>query len=311
MILSFLLSVLLQDLPSSKNIAVFQDVTTQKHIVLSTLPVASIRKFLPPIKKNIDGKESLGVEITARAGIVLDVKSGAVLFSKDYNVKSSIASITKLMTALVFLEYNPGWDTKITMSIEDERNGASSRIYRGEETSVKDLFYASLVSSDNNSTMALVRSTGLSEKEFVDKMNEKAKFLGLRDTVFEDPTGLLEGNVSTSMDIAKLIYNAMLNEEISKATTRPVYSVSIYNKSTQRKIYNTDTLLDSYINKAYEIKGGKTGFTNEAGSCLGVMVNNKKGNDIIVVVMGSENNSMRFNEVKALTQWAFDNYSWN
>lgn len=310
MMISLLLGVLLNDFPQQDiNFSHIQ--IPQEQVVWQSLPESDSRRFRAPQKKIINGKESLGIELSARSAIVVDVKSGKVLFKKDYEKPGSIASITKLMSALVFLDSNPKWDEQIILEERDERTGASPHIYRGEVVSLKDLFYTSLVSSDNNSTMALVRASNLSQSAFVQKMNDKAVELGLTNTYFVDPTGLNEGNISTALDISRLIYHAIQDKNIAKATTHSAYTITILNKNTKRRIYNTDQLLDSYINRTYKIKGGKTGFTYEAGSCLGVVVDDKNGNEIIVVVMGSKDNQHRFNEVKGLTQWAFDNFEWN
>lgn len=308
--LSLLLGVLLHDLPTTQTIDFSHIQVPQERVVWEMLPEAGEREFLPPIKNVIDGKESLGIDLTARSAIVVDVKSGKILFEKGYDTQNSIASITKLMTALVFVDHNPGWEKEITLEQQDERVGAAPKIYRGESVSIHDLFYSSLVGSDNNATIALVRATGLGEANFVKRMNEKAAELGLEKTYFVEPTGLHEGNISTALDVSKLIYHATQHPKIAHATTQPTYTLNILNKDSARRIYNTDKLLDTYINQAFTILGGKTGFTYEAGSCLGIAVKDKSENDIIVVVMGSKNNEYRFKEVKGLTQWTFDNYTW-
>lgn len=311
MIVPFLLGLLLQDVQAKAFLSIIPIEKTPVVVEWQRLPDASLKIPKPPTKKIIDGKESLGLQVTAKSAIVVDAASGKVLFNKDLDTKTPIASITKLMTALVFLDYNPGWNTVVTLEERDERVGATPRIYRGETVTVKDLFYSSLVSSDNNSTIALVRTSGLSESEFVQKMNEKALSLDLDNTDFVDATGLDSGNKSTALDISRLVYYALRSEEISHATTRPAYQFTVANNNKRRTVYTTDRLLESYIHEKYNIRGGKTGFTNEAGSCLGVSVEGEQGQEIIVVVLGSQDNQYRFHEVKGLTQWAFDNYNWS
>lgn len=308
MMLSMLLGLLLNDFSN----AVTEPVAEPPAIVnFQELPHAEDRPpILTPTKIIKDGKESLGVEISARSAIIVDVHSGKVLFEKNNQEKNSIASLTKLMTALTFIDYNPGWEKQIEMAKSDERNGATAHIYRGETVTVKDLFYTSLIGSDNNSTIALTRAAGLDIDTFVNEMNKKAEQLGLKDTVFTDPTGLDEGNISTPFDISKLIFHALNIPEIETATSKSSYLITIQNKNLKRTIYSTDLLLNSYINKSYSIRGGKTGFTPKAGACLGIQVEDKDKNDIIVVVMGSRDLNSRFHEVKALTQWAFNNYTW-
>ena len=132
----------------------------------------------------------------------------------------------------------------------------------------------------------------------------------MSNTKFADPTGLDSDNISTAFDLSKLLFHAIANSDIKNATTKKAYNISILNNKSSRTVYNTDILLDSFINKEYTIIGGKTGYTPDAGACLAIRVEDHEGNDIIVVVMGSRDQNSRFHEVKALTQWTFDNYTW-
>lgn len=310
MMLSLLLSVLLQDISHPPQLSLDNRGIEHQQLKFNQLPESSERSYKVPVKKMVDGRESLGIEISGRSGIVVDVHTGTVLYSKEGHLQRPIASITKLMTALVFLDHNPGWEKEMVMLPADERVGAAAKIYRGEAVTVSDLFYASLVSSDNNATIALMRSTGLSESEFVRLMNEKSTEIGLKNTVFVEPTGLDQRNVSTALDISYLLYHSLQDPFIADATTRSVYSFDILNNEKTRNVYATDRLLDSYLNSSYTIKGGKTGFTYDAGSCLGIQIEDKDGNELIVVVLGSNNNQTRFTEVKALTEWTYDNFTW-
>jgi len=312
MIVQLLLSVLLQDLPSSDLIMQrTQKMMQQTTVVQEQLPASNLRVGRPPKKLVVDGKESFGVDISAQSAIVVDAKTGAVLFGKESFQEGSIASLTKLMTAMVFLDHNPGWDVPVILEQRDERAGAATKIYRGDEVTVRDLFNASLIASDNNSTMALVRSTGLGHAKFVELMNAKAVELGLEKTSFVEPTGLNAGNRSSAYDLSQMIYHALQRDEIQTVTSRKLYTVAALNSGAQRRLYTTDQLLDSYLNKKYRILGGKTGFTYDAGACLGIQVQNKEENNIIVVVMGAKDKNARFHEVKGLTEWTFENYSWN
>ncbi len=311
MIWNFLFNLLLSDLSHK----IKQDIVyllRPQYIVLQSFPAIEDRKVSAPKLKNKNTNASLRIipKISAKSALVVDVESGKVLFEKNGRYKGPIASITKLMTAIVFLENKPNWEKVITMKKIFERNGAWPKIYRGEQVKVRDLFYTSLVSSDNNSTVALVKSSGIPEKDFVKKMNEKAKQIGMVNTFFVEPTGLSEKNVSNVYDLAKLIFYALKKEKIADATTRTFYSFIIQNTGKKRIVHNTDKLLDSEMNRIFKIKGGKTGFTFEAGSCLGVLVEDKQGKKIIVIVLGSKDNNARFQEVKALTKWTFENYIW-
>ena len=116
--------------------------------------------------------ENVGVKVSAERYVAIDVNSGKILLQKDVEDAQPIASITKLMTALVVLEQNPNWDQVVEMKKVDETYGAFAHIYRGEEVLFEHLWQAALVTSDNNSIMAMIRALGLTRAEFVEKMND-------------------------------------------------------------------------------------------------------------------------------------------
>ncbi len=257
------------------------------------------------IPHKIDNK-SLGVKISAQSAAVMDIKTGIVLWQKNANEVRSIASISKLMTALVFLEHNPGWQTEMTMEHADETNGGTARILRGETVSVKDLFYTSLIASDNNATTALVRSTGLSKEEFVALMNQKAADLQLKHTSFVEPTGLEDGNQSTVLDILLMAKQAFNNPDIKAAVNNKNYTFSTLS-GREHKIQSTNLLLNSYMN----IIAGKTGYINAAGYCLVSEVAGENGQVILSVVLGSDSHESRFQDLKILSAWVLDNFVWS
>jgi serine-type D-Ala-D-Ala endopeptidase (penicillin-binding protein 7) len=256
-----------------------------------------------PYKKN---HNSLGVDITAQAAAVMDKDSGAILWQKNADQVRSLASITKLMTALVFLENNPGWNTEITLEKRDEANSNAPNILRGETVTVKDLFYTSLIASDNNTANALVRSTGLDRNEFVGLMNKKAVNLGLDNTKFKDTTGLNQSNKSTALEILKLANTAFANQDIVEATAKQNYSFQAVT-GKHHKIFSTNNLLNSYL----DVVAGKTGFIFESGYCLVSEIKNDNGDNIIAVVLGSETNLDRFQDLKILSAWILDNFVWS
>jgi D-alanyl-D-alanine carboxypeptidase len=167
-----------------------------------------------------------------------------------------------------------------------------------------------LVGSVNNAAMALARSTGLTNEAFIAKMNVKAGELGLKNTIFSDPTGLLPENQSTARDVAKLLAKAMESEEIKKAVVQKRY---IFSPVGSRKTYyvkSTNELLWSFINEApYTFIGGKTGYIEESGYNLAVEVE-RGGHRVVIVVLGSASAEDRFKEIKGLADWTFENYQW-
>lgn len=257
-----------------------------------------------PYRKNND---SLGMAITAHSAIVIDKETEQILWQKNPEEARSVASLTKLLTALVFLDNNPGWEEVVTIQQSDYREGGRIRVYQGEEISIRDLFNTMLIVSSNNATVALVRSTGLSEEEFVVAMNQKAQELGMIQSVFLEPTGLEPDNISTASDIIKLAKAAFNQEEIRWATSQKQYTYSILNAPRSYSLDNTNKLLNSYL----KILAGKTGYLEESGYCLVSEVKGPEEQEIIIAILDSQSETDRFQDLKALAQWAFDNYNWN
>jgi serine-type D-Ala-D-Ala endopeptidase (penicillin-binding protein 7) len=250
----------------------------------------------------------LNVVISAKSAMAVDVKSGKILFEKSSDKILPMASITKLMTALVFLDYNPGWQTEWSTIDSDRRNGGIIYLNTGEILTLDNLFKTTLIVSDNDSAMALSRATGLNESDFVAEMNARAKQLGLDNTQFADPTGLKSANRSNVRDLVKFLSIALGNKEIAEATSTAYFEFEAFNGDKKRivKLKNTDILLKSYLN----ILGGKTGSLDEAGYNLAVKVKGEKNQEIIVVVLGSQSNVDRFQDVKAVADWVFNNFQW-
>lgn len=247
-----------------------------------------------------------GIEATADAYVVREAGSSQKVLAKNSDLPLPVASLTKLMTALVFLEEDVPMDKVMTLLPEDDRIGGKLYVYRGEEVSVSDLFYVALVGSANNATVALVRSTGLEMEEFVEKMNKKAKALGMHQTRFNDPTGLDVGNVGSAYDISLLVEAALERQEIRRALLTDPYEFETINTKDGHSISNTNGLLDSFLaEEPYAVLGGKTGYLDEAGYCLGIGAQ-QSGHKMIAVVLDSESSSARFAEAKALLFWAFE-----
>jgi len=244
------------------------------------------------IKYSNKGRFSL----TAKSALVLDPDKGTVLYDRNCEEVRSIASLTKLMTAMVFLECGIDLFDTITISREDARASARSRLRPGETFYLIDLLHASLMSSDNRATRALVRATGLSPQEFVGRMNRKADSLGLVNTEFSDPTGLDADNVSTAWETAKLLNVALSYPLISQITTKKSYKFFCVNK--RRRIHqlgNSNRLLRG----DFEVLGGKTGFIGKSGWCLAVMLKNIE-EKLCIVVLGASSNRRRFAEAKQI-----------
>lgn len=247
--------------------------------------------------------------IDARAGVVIDKKTGLLLWKKEAGGIYPIASISKLMTALVFLDHNPGWDALYRIAKEDRREGGKIYLYFGDEVKVRDLFYLSLIGSANTATQALVCSTGLSEADFVDKMNAKARELGLENTRFSDPVGLSDGNTSSPSEVAILAKISFLRKEIREASLLKKYEFTTKD-GRGVKVSSTDYLLGNFPQNGIGIIGGKTGYTEKAGFCfVGEFVDNNN-HGVISVVLGAPSNEERFGQTKNLIGWIYASYEW-
>jgi D-alanyl-D-alanine carboxypeptidase len=259
----------------------------------------------------IPAKESspAALRIFASSSLAIDRDSGEVLWDNDSATIRPIASITKLMTALVFLKTNPVWDKIYELQKEDVRVGGKSYIYPGDQAKVKDLFYLTLIGSDNTAAVALVKSTGLTEAEFVAKMNRQALDFGLIATKFEDISGLSNGNVSTAKEAAGLAKKCLANKKIRDTSIEEDYEFSTAGGRIV-KVASTDQLLSVFPIDGINIIGGKTGHTDESGYCFVGEFINEAGHKIISVVLGTDSDLDRFAETKKLVKWAYDNFIW-
>ena len=235
----------------------------------------------------------------AKAAYVVDETSNRVLFQKNPAQLYPIASLTKLMTALVYFQTNPQFDRVVEIAPEDVKNSSKSHIRPHEEITVRDLLHAMIMASDNVATKALVRSCGIPGYEFVNRMNAMADSMGLTGAHFVEPTGLSEQNVATATAIAALLRSAASNPIVSSIMQKQTYTFASNRKL--HRLVSTNRLLRS----KWRITGGKTGFINEAGYCLATLVETPSGTEVTAVLLGAPSNRMRFAEARRLLDWTF------
>jgi D-alanyl-D-alanine endopeptidase (penicillin-binding protein 7) len=242
--------------------------------------------------------------VYARNAVVVDPATHEVLFEKQSLQTVPIASLTKLMSAMVFLEQKPDLRRMAEVTREEIRGGGHTRLWNKEQVTLYDLLHMSLMNSDNVATRVLARESGLSPGEFVAHMNEKARKMDLDNTRFAEPTGLDQRNVSTAVDVARLVQAAADHYLIREITTTPEYVfVGEYpgRKHTVARthhIVNTNRLLRS---NRYEFSCSKTGFISQSGYCVATWVRDR-GRDLITVVLGAPTNATRFADVVRLVQ---------
>ena len=238
----------------------------------------------------------------SRRYIVYDRISKSMIIGKNEDVKSAMASTTKIMTTIVILE-KADLNEKVTVSAKAGGTGGSRLgLKRGDKTSVRDLLYGLMLRSGNDAAVALAEHVGGSVKGFAELMNEKAIELGLTNTHFVTPHGLDDANhYTTALELAKLTDYAMDNETFAKIVGTK--STTIYINNQSRQINNTNELL-GVLNG---VVGVKTGFTNNAGRCL--VTETKRNNmDIITIVLGEDTKKDRTKDSVNLIEYTFSKY---
>lgn len=245
------------------------------------------------------------IELQAKAGAAVDLSSERFFYQKNINEPLAIASLTKLMTALVVLE-NYDLDGLIKISkTAIETEGNKGALVLGEELTVKELLKIMLIESSNDAAAALAEKNGeLSVQEFVELMNQKALALDMRQTKFKDPSGLNGGNVSSVSDLVKLAkYLFSAWPEVAQITRTSALTVFSADGKISHQLKNTNQLLG----KIPDIIAGKTGYSDEANGCLLIVAQINENNKIITVVLGS---SDRFGETEQLLNWLKAAYIW-
>lgn len=238
----------------------------------------------------------------SRRYIVYDRISKSMIIGKNEDIKSAMASTTKIMTTIVILEKADLNETVTVSAKAGGIGGSRLGLKRGDKASVRDLLYGLMLRSGNDAAVALAEHVGGSVKGFAKLMNEKAIELGLTNTHFITPHGLDDANhYTTALELAKLTDYAMDNETFAKIVGTK--STTIYINNQPRQINNTNELL-GVLNG---VVGVKTGFTNNAGRCL--VTETKRNNmDIITIVLGADTKKDRTKDSVNLIEYTFSKY---
>lgn len=288
----------------TENFVYWYGVSRDPYVLSASLRQAALEKDLEKARER-NRPDAEEVNIGARSALSLVIENGKqkVLFEKDSQKIYPIASLTKLMTALVvFDSYN--FNDKVRISeeaVDQEGESKFEPLVAGEEFSVKNLLYIALLESSNDAAYALSQVVG--KDRFVELMNKKAEEIGLDDTLFTNPTGLdpddikAPRNYSTARDVAELARYILENEPgIFEITSLRSWEV-VDEKGKVRYFIpeNTNKLIDEIP----EIIGGKTGWTPSARGCLLVLLKDSHNKYYINVVLGSNN---RFREMREIIQ---------
>ena len=237
--------------------------------------------------------------LRSNVALIQDAINGETVFAKNTGAVLPIASITKLMTALVLLDGNVDLNQRVAVSGEDQDflKGTRSRLRPGAVLTRDELLLIALMASENRAASALARTYPGGTDVFVRAMNAKAQALGMRDTRFSDPTGLSPSNVSSARDLARLVLAAQQHPVIGQYSTRE--SATVYALGRPIAYRNTNGLVRG---GQWDIGLSKTGYISEAGRCL-VMRVRLASRDLVVVLLDSWGKYSRIGDANRIRKW--------
>lgn len=243
-------------------------------------------------------------QISAQSAVVYDLKSSKYLYSKNINLRLPIASLTKLMTAVVVMELL-NLDDIVTVPKEAIKiDGEKQTLYLGEKIKVRDLLKMMLIESSNDAAYALKFYAASLGIDLIQKMNAKAVELGMINSIFHDPAGLNDEASSTAEDLIKLVKFSMRFNDIWIILAEKISTIYSVDGKIEHRVKNTNQLLDIIPG----VLGGKTGYTEKALGCMILLVEVSDKNDkLISVVIGSKE---RFTDTQKIINWARNAYIW-
>lgn len=264
-------------------------------LVAGVSPALAQGAATPRFKVDLLGNQVPAVR--AAAAIIYNPQTGQVLWGENQHEQRSIASLTKLMTAITFMAGSPDLAQTVRVAASDIRRASVTYLRAGEIVSFGDLLHLTLIASDNGAARVLARTSEGGTEAFVSRMNDMAQHLGLTSTRYADPSGLDDDNVSSAYDISQLV-----SLVTTDALLGPITRMTRYEARTDRRrisIKSTNRLLDSEP----DLVGGKTGYIRKAGYCLATLFQVPDGAQVAVVVLGATNSTTRFWEAHHLFNW--------
>ncbi len=240
-------------------------------------------------------------KLKSAIALIYDEQSGNSLYTKNADTIAPIASITKLMTAMVVLDAQLPLDEEIAISRADmdRLKGTRSRINPGLKFTRGELLRLALMSSENRAAAALARTYPGGTQTAIQMMNIKAMQLGMKGTQFVDATGLNSDNVSTALDLVKMVRAAQEYDLIQQYTTTSSYTVKPIGRGRPMRFSNTNPLVR---NTSWEIGVSKTGYISEAGRCL-VMQAKIDERDVVIVLLDSWGSRTRIGDANRIKRW--------
>jgi len=258
-------------------------------VVLICLLVVQTAEAKPRKHKRIIPTNTMSI-------IHVDLTQDSIIRGQNIEQVRALASITKLMTAIVALDHNTDMDKMLTLSKLTHSKLPRREYTRGE------LFHAMLIRSDNGAAETIAADYPGGREKFITDMNIRAMMMGLKNTHFNDPTGLDNGNVSTAEEVSHLVVGAAFYPMIRDISTKKESTILIQVKRKDRSIVlsNTNRVL---LREFDSIRLSKTGFTNPAGFCVAILIEHPVKNEIhhqVIVVMGAKNTAQRVDTVKRM-----------
>ncbi|WP_019673013.1 serine hydrolase [Psychrobacter lutiphocae] len=245
--------------------------------------------------------DTLPISTASRGVLVMDVETGRPLYQKNADVARPIASITKLMTAMVVLDAGLDMREEIKLDPEDfvGPKRASSRLKSGDRLNRAELLLMTLMKSENPAAKSLARNYPGGYDAFMRAMNQKAHSLGMSSAFFGDPTGLDKRNVASPIDLVKMVQAAGQYEVIRRFSTTKSYDFFVANYAAGNRNYPANNTSVLVRNGTYPIGISKTGFINEAGRCV-VMETQVNNRPAIIVILGANSSSTRWNDAETI-----------
>ncbi|CAN5370708.1 hypothetical protein BH23ACI1_BH23ACI1_28950 [soil metagenome] len=241
-------------------------------------------------------------DVRAAAAIIFNPETGEVLWEENSQVKRSIASITKVMTAVVLLEDDPDLSRVVTVQRSDVYAASVTHLRAGDRISLDNLLHLTLIASDNAAARVIARESHGGAAAFIERMNEKAIELGLDSSTFADPSGLNPNNISSAYDLSRLISFAAADERIAPIMLMKTYALAVNGRRVS--VNNTNRMVRE---GDVGVLGGKTGFISKAGHCLATLLRLPHSDQqVAVVVLGAASNPGRFYETRHLFNWLSD-----
>lgn len=270
-----------------------------KRIIARTTAV--LLAFAAIFAYNTHSASAEGVDVTAASAIVLEASTGRVLYEKDAHKKMPMASTTKVMTAIVALEYGNTNDVVTVSKNASGVEGSSIWLSVGEKMTLSDMLYGLMLASGNDAAVAIAEHVGGSLDGFVELMNKKAQEIGAYDTHFANPNGLpAEEHYTTAYDLAMICAHAMQNEQFCEIVKTQYKTLPWQGHEWDRVVKNKNKILWNYEGG----NGIKTGYTKEAGRCLTAAAQRDDMQLVSVVLCAPD----MFNDCMTLMDYGFENY---